>query len=74
VKKKKNVNVSDEIALSRLELLGVVIGVRAAKFIVKELKLLKCKRYLWTDSECILCWLKTSKLLPLFVENRIKEI
>jgi len=31
-------------------------------------------RYLWTDSDCVLHCLKTSKLLPLFVENQIKEI
>ena len=72
--KKKNANNSGEITLPRLELLGVLIGVRAANFIVQELKLPIYKRYLWTDSECVLHWMKSSKLLPLFVENRIKEI
>ena len=32
------------------------------------------KRTLMTDSTCVLYWLKTNKLLPLFVENRVKEI
>ena len=72
--KKKNAKNSGEITLPRLELLGVLIGVRAANFIVQELKLPIYKRYLWTDSECVLHWMKSSKLLPLFVENRIKEI
>ena len=29
---------------------------------------------LWTDSTCVLHWLKTTKPLPLFVENRVAEI
>jgi len=70
----KSSNATSEITLPQLELLGVLIRVRAANFIVKELKLPISKRYFWTDSECVLHWLKTSKLLPLFVENRIKEI
>ena len=53
-------NNSGEITLPRLELLGVLIGVRAANFIVQELKLPIYKRYLWTDSECVLHWMKSS--------------
>jgi len=60
-----------ENTLPWLELLGVLIRVHAANFIVKELPI---SRYLWTDSECVLHWLKTSKLLSLFVENHIKEM
>ena len=71
---KKKVKNSGEVTLPRLELLGVLIGVRAANFITKELKLPISRRYLWTDSECVLHWMQTSKLLPSFVENRIKEI
>jgi len=51
---KKKVKNSGEITLPRLELLGVLIGVRAANFITKELKLPISRRYLWTDSECVL--------------------
>ena len=29
---------------------------------------------LWTDSTCVLHWLKTNKPLPTFVENRVKEM
>jgi len=54
--------------------LGVLIGVHASKFVVTELKFLVSKRYLWTDSECVLHWIKTTKLLPTFGENHIKEI
>ena len=59
----------DEISLPRL---GVLIGVHASNFASKELKVRK--GYLWTDSECVLQWIRTTKLLPVFVENRIKEI
>ena len=40
------------ITLPRLELLAVTIGVRAANFVVKELKLTPLKQILWTDSTC----------------------
>ena len=63
-----------DITLPRLELLAVLIGVRASNFVIKELKLSISKRVLWTDSECVLHWMKTTKPLPLFVENRIVEI
>ena len=72
--KKKSASISNESTLPWLELLGVVTGVHAANFIVKELKLLISERYLWTDFECVLHWLKTLKLLPLPVENRNKVI
>ena len=32
------------------------------------------KRILWSDSQCVLHWLKTRKPLSLFVENCVKEI
>ena len=63
-----------DITLPCLELLAVTIGVRAANFVVSELKIISLKRILWTDSTCVLHWLKTCKPLPLFVDNRVKEI
>ena len=62
------------ITLPRLELLAVTIGVRTANFVVKELKVTPLKQILWTDSTCVLHWLKSSKPLPVFVANRVKEI
>ena len=32
------------------------------------------KQILWTNSQCVLHWLKTKKPLAVFIENRIKEI
>ena len=63
-----------EITIPRLELLAVTIGVRAANIVAKELKLCSIKRILWTDSTCVLYWLKANRQLPLFVENRVAEI
>ena len=31
-------------------------------------------RILWTDSQCVLHWMKSHKPLPVFVQNRLKEI
>ena len=49
----------------------MLIGVRAIKFVTKELKL---RRILWPDSQCMLHWLKTKKPLSVFIENHIEEI
>ena len=63
-----------DITLQRLKLLAITIGIRAANFVASELKITSLNRVLWTDSTCVLHWLKTSKPLSLFVENRVKEI
>ena len=63
-----------QVTLSRLELLAVVIGVRAISFVTNEIKLPINKRMVFTDSECVLHWIKTTKQLPVFVQNRINEI
>lgn len=62
------------VSIPRLELLAVNIGIRSLKFIEAELKLPIIQKTLWTDSQCVLHWLKTNKTLPIFVENRVKEI
>ena len=63
-----------ELTIPRLELLAVLIGIRAANFVTKQLRLKITDRILWTDSQCVLYWLKTKKLLSAFVENRVGEI
>jgi len=74
VSSRKKPKKSGQITLPRLELLAVLIGVRAGKFVAKELKLPISNKFLWTDSECVLHWMRTTKPLPLFIKNRIKEI
>ena len=51
-----------------------MIGVRAIVFVTKELKLLIAKRMVFSDSECVLHWIKSTNQLPVFVQNRISEI
>ena len=63
-----------KVSLPRLELLGLLIGVRAANFIKRELKLPIQKRFVWTDAQCVLRWLTCKKPLSVFVENHLKEI
>ncbi len=68
-------NKKREISLPRLELMAVVIGKRCLKFVEKELYKLKMSNLvLVTDSECVIHWVKTTKPLSVFVENRLKEI
>ena len=63
-----------QVTLIRLELLAVVIGVQVINFVTSELKLLIAKRMLFTDSECVLYWIKATKQLPVFTQNWIDEI
>ena len=63
-----------QLSLPRLELLAVLIGTRVTNFVTKELKLRVSKRMIFTDSQCVLYWLRSSKPLPVFVQNRVNEI
>ena len=60
--------------IPRLELLAVLIGTRSLKFIEETLGVQIKEKVLWTDSTCVLNWIKSTKPLPTFVENRLKEI
>ncbi|XP_013413205.1 uncharacterized protein LOC106175645 [Lingula anatina] len=64
------------ITILRLELMAAVLGTRLTSFVHDQLKenihIAKC--VLWTDSQIVLCWIKSDKHLPLFVRNRVNEI
>ncbi|KAK6114159.1 hypothetical protein QQG55_54770 [Brugia pahangi] len=63
------------MSIPRLELLSVLIGVRATQFVLKQLNLENNQVTLWTDSKCVLYWIQNyTKLLPRFIQNRIEEI
>lgn len=62
------------LSLPRLELMGVLIGIRGLRFVLKELQLPNLKCMLWTDSQCVLHWIIAKKPLPVFVQNRVTEI
>lgn len=63
-----------KISIPRLELLAVVIGMRCLNFVKRQLKLVFKQMHVWTDSQCVIQWIATSKQLPVFVRNRIQEI
>ena len=63
-----------QLTLPRLELLAVLIGVRATKFVTSELKVPISKRTILSDSQCVLHWMRANKPLPVFVQNRLDEI
>ena len=48
----------------------VLISVRAANFVAAELKVTITERILWTDSQCVLHWLKTRKPLTVLSMGR----
>ena len=60
--------------IPHLELLAVLIDIRALKFVLKELHFNISGKTVLTDSLCVLYWLQTSKPLSVFVTNRLKEI
>jgi len=62
------------LSLPRLELLAVLVGTRATKFVVEELNFYISKKVILTDSQCVLHWIKSDKQLPVFVQNRVNEI
>ena len=63
-----------ETSLPRLELLAVLIGTRSINFITQSLQLKIHRKTLWTDSQCVLHWLKSKKNMTSFVQRRIDEI
>ena len=58
--------------MSRLELVALLTGLRSLNFVSKELNLEHTGKKIWTDSECVLSWLKSKKAV--FIQDRITEI
>lgn len=63
-----------DLTLARVELLAATIAARLAKYIVDNfVGSIKDVKF-WTDSQIVLCWVKSSKLKDIFVQNRVHEI
>ncbi|MCG7879158.1 MAG: reverse transcriptase domain-containing protein [Candidatus Thiodiazotropha endolucinida] len=60
--------------IPRLELMAVLIGVRSVEFVRKQIAALVDCTYLFTDSQCTLKWIVSTKQLSVFVKNRVQEI
>ncbi|XP_053395601.1 uncharacterized protein LOC128555857 [Mercenaria mercenaria] len=54
--------------------MAVLVGVRIMKFVEEQIKLPLDHVVLMTDSQCVLQWISSEKQLPVFVNNRVKEI
>ncbi|MCP9264374.1 Pao retrotransposon peptidase family protein [Dirofilaria immitis] len=63
------------ITIPRLELLAIIVGVRAVHFVINQLNLENVPVTLWSDSKYALHWIQNCfRLLPKFVQNRVEEI
>ena len=71
---KSRIALLKETLLPRLELLAVPIGTRSINFITQSLQLEIHRKTLWTDSQYVLHWLKSKKILTRFVQRRIDQI
>lgn len=72
---KSRVAPTNKPTLPRLELLGALIAYRSLVFVKNSLsKVTIEKYYLWIDNQCVIHWLTGNKVLPSFINNRIKEI
>ena len=62
------------LSIPKLELLGMYIGVKCAKFIKNEMTYNFEKVCFWSDSYCVIYWINSKKEQKRFIENRLKEI
>lgn len=60
--------------IPRMELLAILIGVRALRFTKEHLHRDVDELHLWSDSQIALSWVKSPDVQPVFVERRLKEI
>ncbi|XP_048477625.1 uncharacterized protein LOC105393457 [Plutella xylostella] len=64
----------DNLQIPRLELLGTLIGSRLLRYVRQHSEVPISKQYLWTDSQVVISWLRSEKLLPPFISRRVTEI
>ncbi len=62
------------MTIPRLELLAFLVGIRCLEFVASQLHIPIRSKIIWSDSQCVLDWLKSPKQLKTFVRNRANEI
>ena len=67
-----------EATIPRLELMAILIGAKALRWLkakLKEIIQIEFQHiHLWSDSTAALNWIASTKKLPVFIENRVREI
>ncbi|KAI1712841.1 pao retrotransposon peptidase domain-containing protein [Ditylenchus destructor] len=71
---KNRLKPKDGVTIPRLELLAILIGTRALKFVRQELHRPIKRQVLWSDSQCALRWIASTDDNSKFVTNRLREI
>nr|CAD2194977.1 unnamed protein product [Meloidogyne enterolobii] len=64
----------ETMTIPRMELMGVLLGVRATAFVSAQINRPITATHLWCDSQIVLAWIKSKETQPVFVENRLREI
>nr|CAD2123646.1 unnamed protein product [Meloidogyne enterolobii] len=62
------------LTIPRMELIAILIGVRALAYVNKELGKPIDQVHLWSDSQIALSWVKSQQNQPTFVQRRLNEI
>ncbi|XP_063635169.1 uncharacterized protein LOC134805902 [Cydia splendana] len=64
----------DHLKIPRLELIASLIGHRLIQYVKKSLQGEITEQILWTDSQIVISWYYSDKLLTPFVSRRIQEM
>lgn len=67
-------NAPPTLTTPRMELLGILTGVRLAAFVQAQLQHPFSARHLWSDSRIALAWINSTSPQPQFIQNRLREI
>ncbi|KHJ81517.1 Pao retrotransposon peptidase, partial [Oesophagostomum dentatum] len=60
--------------IPRLELLGILLAIRMADIVTGAVTNKVAEVHIVTDSEVALCWIKSTRKLPIFVSNQCNRI
>ena len=63
-----------QLTLPCLELMAALVATRLTHFVVTHLSIQDPPIFIWSDSQIVLHWVSSTKQLPTFVQNRVREI
>ena len=62
------------VTIPRLELMAALLGAQWADKVKKALSMEEIETVYWSDSQCVIWWIHSSKPLKTFVHNRVRDI